>query len=149
MKRTAIFLVAVVLVLLAALAAGPVLERNRRAGELRALRSELQRSRFSADSCRTALAFREEEFRQFDEEIDSLRTVVDGFEDPEQGGVPQDEYSAYLETFDEYNTSVEEWQSLADSLQAHEARCRALIEEHNRLGDSIQQVQESYRNQES
>ena len=145
MKRTLIFLAAAALVLLAALAGGPVLERNRRAGEMRTLRSELERSRFSADSCRTALVLLEDQFRRFDREIDSLRSVVDGYEDPEQGGVPQADYDAYLERFEEYNNSVEEWQHMADSLQAAEARCRSVIERHNRLGDSIQQVQESYR----
>jgi hypothetical protein len=145
MKGLMILAAAIVLVLLAALAGGPILERNRRAGELRSLRAELGESRFSADSCRTALARREEDFRRFDREIDSLRSVVDGYEDPEKGGVPQDDYQAYLERFEEYNDSVKEWQDRADSLQAHETRCRAIIEAHNRLGDSISSLQESYR----
>jgi hypothetical protein len=145
MKRVMILAAAIVLVLLAALAGGPILERNRRAGELRSLRAELDESRFSADSCRTALARREEEFRRFDRQVDSLRAVVDGYEDPDQGGVPQDDYQAYLQRFEEYNDSVEEWQHRADSLQAHEARCRAIIQAHNYLGDSISALQESYR----
>jgi len=131
------------LVVLVAVAGGPVLERNRRAGEIRALRTELDQARFSADSCKIALAREERSFRRFDQAVDSLRTVVDGFEDPDQGGVPQAEYSQYLESFELYNNSVEDWRSRADTLQAMEARCRSLVEAHNQLGDSIRRWQDA------
>lgn len=141
--RSALILAAVgILVVLVALAGGPVLERNRRAWEIRGLREALDRARYSADSCKTALAQEQRAFLRFDRAVDSLRNVVDGFEDPGQGGVPQADYSEYLENFELYNTSVENWQRRADTLQLNEARCRALVEAHNRLGDSIRRWQE-------
>jgi hypothetical protein len=75
--------------------------------------------------------------------VDSLRNVVDGYEDPDQGGVPQAEYPRYLESFELYNNSVEDWRARADTLQAMEARCRALVEAHNQLSDSIRQWQDA------
>ncbi len=146
MKRAMILAAAGALVVLAALAGGPVLERNRRAGEIRALRAALDQARFSADSCKNALAREERAFLRFHQSVDSLRGVVDAFEDPEQGGVPQSEYSEYLESFERYNTSVEDWQGRADTLQSMEARCRELVEAHNRLGDSIRRWQEGQGN---
>jgi hypothetical protein len=62
---------------------------------------------------------------------------VTGFEDPDQGGVPGDEYGEYLATFDRYNDSVAVWESRADALRATEAYCRVLAEAHNALQDSI------------
>jgi hypothetical protein len=70
---------------------------------------------------------------------------MEGYEDPDRGGVPQAEYQAYLESFEAYNDSVAAWQSRADSLRAMEAACRALVEAHNVLGDSIRHKQEEMR----
>ena len=109
---------------------------------MRALRSQLEAARTSSLSCRSALDREEDSFLRFDRRVDSLRTVVDGYEDQEQGGVPQAQYQEYLEHFDLYNSSVEEWRVRADSLQAVEARCRELIQAYNRLGDSIRILQE-------
>lgn len=147
MKGIIILVLAGVLVILAALAGGPVLERSRRAGEMEVLRSALDAARISADSCKIALAWQEEEFLQFDRMVDSLRTVVDAFEDAEQGGVPEEDYQEYLEGFDRYNALVGTWRSRADGLQANEARCRALVEAHNHLGDSIKGIQAEWRNE--
>lgn len=133
------------LVFFAALASGPVLERNRRAGQIQTLRMALDQARYTADSCKVSLAREERDFRLFDEVVDSLRAATDGFEDADQGGVPQEEYEEYLEAFDLYNTSVEAWQARADSLQANDARCRLLIEAHNELGDSIRRIQDAWR----
>jgi len=140
-----ILLAAATAVLLAALLGGPVLERSRRSAEMEALRRALDQARYSADSCKLALTFQQEEFLQFDRMVDSLRTETDGFEDPDQGGVPQAEYQEYLENFEFYNSSVESWRQLADSLQASEATCRAIVEAHNHLGDSIRRSQEELR----
>lgn len=145
MKGLLLLIAAGSLVVFAAIASGPVLERNRRAGQIQALRLALDQARYTADSCKISLAREERDFRLFDEAVDSLRSVTDSYEDPQQGGVPQEEYEEYLEVFDLYNTSVEAWQARADSLQANDARCRILIESHNELGDSIRKVQDAWR----
>lgn len=137
MNRPLFLVSALALVVLAALATGPVLERNRRAGEIRVLRIALDQARMSADSCKLTLGWEQEEFLRFDRTVDSLRREVAGLEDPDRGGVPEDVYGEYLEIFDHYNDSVEIWQSRADSLQASDARCRTLVEAHNALRDSI------------
>jgi hypothetical protein len=144
MKGTLLILGAALLVLAAALLGGPILQRNQRAGEMRALRTQLNQARSATVSCRSLLASEEDSFLRFDRVVDSLRGAVQGYEDPEQGGVPQAQYQEYLESFDLYNSSVEEWQIRADSLQAMEDHCRAVIEAYNRLGDSIRSLQESY-----
>ena len=131
--------------ILAAIAGGPVLERHRRAGEIQVLRTALDRSRVSADSCGLVLGWEQEEFLRFNGVVDSLRGEVDGYEDPNQGGVPEAVYSQYLVTFELYNDSVGVWQDRADSLQAKEGRCRGLVESHNQLSDSIRNVQEGWR----
>jgi hypothetical protein len=145
MRSVLLLIVAGVLVVLGALAGGPILERHRRTGEMRALRTALDQARHSADSCKIALVREEAAFLRFDRGVDSLRNVVDSFEDSDQGGVPQAEYRDYLEKFDQYNDLVEDWQLHADSLQAREARCRALVAAHNSLADSINTLREEWR----
>jgi hypothetical protein len=145
MKRLFIVIAALGVLILAGLAGGSILERNRRVAEMQALRAALDRARFVADSCKMALSWEEQGFLAFDRRIDSLRSEMQGYEDPDRGGVPQAEYQAYLESFEAYNDSVAAWQSRADSLRAMEAACRALVEAHNELGDSIRQKQEEMR----
>jgi hypothetical protein len=144
MKRIFISLAALTLVVLAGLAGGSILERNRRVAEMQALRVALDQARFSADSCKVALSWEEQGFLRFDRLVDSLRAEVESYEDPTQGGVPQAEYEAYLESFTLYNDSVDAWQGQADRLQAKETACRALVEAHNRLGDSIRRRREEW-----
>lgn len=139
---------ALALLILAGLYGGNLMERNRRIAELQALRAALDRARFSADSCKVALSWEEQGFLAFDRLVDSLRTDVEGFEDPDRGGVPHAEYEAYLESFQRYNDSVAVWQARADTLQMNEAACRGLIEAHNALGDSIRRRQEAIRGQD-
>ena len=105
-------LAALALVILAGLAGGSILERNRRIAEMQALRASLSEARFSADSCKAALAW--------------------------------EEYDAYMESFTLYNDSVDVWQGRVDSLQLKEAACRALVEAHNNLGDSIRRRREEW-----
>jgi hypothetical protein len=137
MKNALMVLAALVFLVSAGLAGGRILERNRQVREMELLRQRLQSARFSVDSCRVALAQEEQEFRRFDRVVDSLRSRVDGFEDPQLGGVPQDDYESYLRTFEAYNDSIPVWEARADSLQASEAACRNLVERHNALSDSI------------
>ncbi len=148
-KQTAQRLVLVVtglsLIIVASIAGGSILERNRRAAEQKALRVALDRARVSADSCKNTLAYENREFLRFDRMVDSLRTAVEDFEDPEQGGVPQAVYEEYLRTFAAYNDAVKAWEARADSLQASEVQCRTFVEAHNQLADSIRQLQEEWR----
>ncbi|MGD2124055.1 MAG: hypothetical protein PVJ76_20060 [Gemmatimonadota bacterium] len=145
MKGIILLLAAASLVVVVALAGGPILERHRRAGEIRTLRTALEGSRMAADSCRMVLGWEQEGFLEFNRVVDSLRTEMQSFEDPEQGGVPQEIYGEYLESFERYNDSVGVWQDRADSLQARRDRCAALVEAHNQLSDSISMVQEEWR----
>jgi hypothetical protein len=145
MKGTLMAIGALAVLVLAGLAGGSILERNRRVAEMQALRTALDQARFSADSCKVALSWEERGFLEFDRMVDSLRAEMESYEDPDQGGVPQAEYRAYLESFERYNDSVAAWQARADSLRAMEGACRALVEAHNDLGDSIRRRQEALR----
>jgi hypothetical protein len=145
MKGIILLIAGASLVILAALAGGPILERHQRAGEIQVLRTSLDLSRMSADSCRMVLSWEQDEFLRFNGVVDSLRTEMENYQDPEQGGVPEEVYSEYLVTFELYNDSVGVWQDRADSLQAKEVRCRGLVEAHNHLSDSIRAVQEGWR----
>mgnify|MGYP001814538122 CR=1 FL=1 len=99
----------------------------------------------AADSCRMVLGWEPEEFLAFNRVIDSLRSEMESFESPEQGGVPQEVYGEYLRSFNLYNDSVGVWQDRADTLEAKKDRCTALVEGHNQLSDSIRIVQEGWR----
>jgi len=145
MKRVIILIGALGLLILAGLYGGSLIERNRRIAEMQVLRAALDQARFSADSCKVALTWEERGFRNFDRFVDSLRAETESYEDPERGGVPEAEYRAYIESFERYNDSVAVWQERADSLRAKEAACRALVEAHNVLGDSIRRRQEALR----
>jgi hypothetical protein len=142
MKRILIVGCALVLAVSAAFAARVVGERDRQVDELEALGVALELARAAVDSCGAALGLERDEFLRFDQKVDSLRAITDGYVDLEQGGVPQAEYHDYLVTFETYNDSVDAWQPRADSLRAREARCRALIGYYNELGDSIQKRRE-------
>jgi hypothetical protein len=142
MKRILILGSVLALAVLAAFAARAVGERDRQVDELEALGVALEQARAAVDSCGAALARERDAFLSFDERVDSLRAVTDGYVDPAQGGVPEAQYHDYLVTFETYNDSVDAWQPKADSLQASEARCRALIQQHNDLGDSLQKRRE-------
>ncbi len=133
MKRIVLVVAAVVLVTAGAVAALSLRKEEGIRRELEALREELRVARVQADSCRVALTWEEQEFLGFDSFVDSLRTRVDDFEDPDQGGVPEADYAEYLRGFNRYNDSVAVWQERADSLRAREAECRSLAEAHNLL----------------
>jgi hypothetical protein len=136
-KTIVLVLGALALVVAAALVGGPLLERNRRLGEIQALRDRREVARYAVDSCRNALGLEEARFLRFDRMVDSLREAVHGFEDPVRGGVPQALYTEYMATFRAYNDSVAVWEIRADTLKAHEASCRALVDGHNLLTDSL------------
>ncbi|MDT8342453.1 MAG: hypothetical protein RQ751_13150 [Longimicrobiales bacterium] len=115
--------------------------RNQRTLEaIEALRLEVHEARTAADSCTADLALAESDLRGTDAAADSLRGAVERAEDTLPGGgrgVPAAEYEAYLEAFERYNDTVREWEARARELREHEERCRALIERHNALTDSL------------
>ena len=42
-----------------------------------------------------------------------------------------------METFERYNSSVEEWEAQVEGIRAAEASCRELVLRHNQLADSL------------
>ncbi len=117
-----------------------LVERRRTDDEITRLREELYRARAGSNRCRSSLANSESSLRQLGLTIDSLRSRVDGFETMDGRGVPSGRYEEYLELFDSYNDSVELWEARERRLRAVDAACRATIEEHNALSDSLQRV---------
>lgn len=136
------------LVLVAAVAVGAVFvlassrlfERQRTAEEINRLREELYRARVAADRCRGTLQTSEAALRSLGVTIDSLKNRVDSFEAMDGRGVPTGRYEEYLGVFDSYNDSVDVWGGRERRLRASEVSCRAAIEEHNALSDSLQAV---------
>lgn len=109
------------------------------------LRGEVMAARTAADGCASELALAESVFRQQDAEVDSLRRVVESAEAPLPGGgrgVDAREYDAYLESFDEYNAAVGEWEAQVEGIRTREGECRTLVERHNLLTDSLRRVLE-------
>ncbi len=111
-------------------------EREERV-QLKVLTDDLIGSRAEVNSCLRALEWQEEEFLHFDALVDSLRAQVHAFENPEQGGVPEEVYQEYLSVFSQYNDSVAVWPGRAEALRATEEKCRELAQAHNTLGDSL------------
>lgn len=120
--------------------------RNQRTLEaIEALRGEVLTARAATDACTSELALAESVFRQQDAQVDSLRRVVDAAEGPLPGGgrgVPAEGYDAYLESFDEYNAAVGEWEAQVEGIREREGMCRGMVERHNVLTDSLRQVLE-------
>jgi hypothetical protein len=146
MQRILMGVAALIAIISAGMAGSSVLERNRNLREIELLRGSIQAARFSADSCRMSLAYQEQELILFDERLDSLRARVQSYESVAQGGVMEEEYPEYLGLFQAYNDSVAAWQPRAEALQASDQACRALIEGHNTLSDSLRRRLEARRN---
>ena len=117
---------------------GRVLERQRTADEINRLRDELYRARVASDRCRGSLQTSESSLRVLTGTIDSMRTEIERLETLDDRGVPADEYPGYLELFESYNDSVTSWEARERRLRAAEGSCRATIESHNALSDSLQ-----------
>jgi hypothetical protein len=117
-----------------------VVERQRTADHINELRQELYRARVAADRCRGSLQTSEASLRALGVTIDSLRNRVDAYEAMDRRGVPADRYEEYLQTFDQHNDSVQVWDGRERRLRSTESACRATIEGHNSLSDSLQSV---------
>ncbi|HET9947362.1 MAG TPA: hypothetical protein VFQ22_00420 [Longimicrobiales bacterium] len=115
-------------------------ERRRFMGEIERLREELYRARVGADRCRSSLTTSEAALHDLTATIDSMRSRVDSFETLGDGKVPAERYEEYLELFDSYNDSVASWEIRSQRLREAEASCRAVIERHNAIRDTIEGV---------
>jgi hypothetical protein len=120
------------------------LDRRARMEELEEMRSDLATMRMTVDSCATELAREETAFRRFDSRVDSLLDRVRDFEELDTAGVPEERYQEYLAAFERYNDAVPSWEALADTLRAHEAECRGLVERHNVLADTLRRRAEAW-----
>lgn len=119
---------------------GRVMDRQQTAAEINRLREGLFRARAGSDRCQGSLTNSESALRELGLTIDSLRSRVDSFETMDGRGVPATRYDEYLEIFTSYNDSVQVWEARERRLRAAEAACRATIQEHNALSDSLQRV---------
>ncbi len=133
------WLVAVVVVVVAAAGIWTVTRKVRAGGERRRLQAlvvAMHEARASVDSCRTALAEEQTDFRAFDRAVDSLRQQLSEYESS-AGRVPAEVYDAYLTAFEEYNARIPDWQARADSLRAHWSGCSELTRRHNLIVDTV------------
>lgn len=117
-----------------------VVERQQTAERITALREELYRARVASDRCRSSLQTSEASLLALGQTIDSLRTRVEEYESMDGRGVPAERYDEYLGVFDQYNDSVAVWEGRERRLRSAETSCRATIEQHNELSDSLQTV---------
>ncbi|MBT8488652.1 MAG: hypothetical protein HKN72_01490 [Gemmatimonadetes bacterium] len=116
-----------------------IVERQQTLEEINRLREDLYRSRLTADRCRGALQTSEAALIVLRTTIDSLRAEVGDYETA-SGQVPQSLYDEYLGVFEEYNDSVQVWEGRERRLRSAESSCRATIERHNALSDTLQTV---------
>ena len=114
-----------------------IMDNMRTRREIEGLRGTIFTARLAADSCRGSLDLQEERFRSFGVRVDSLRAESRDFESLDPRGVPEERYAEYMERFNAYNDSVAAWDARVETLRANEEACRALVEEHNALSDSL------------
>jgi len=117
-----------------------LVETQRTTALVNRMREDLYRARATADRCRSSLVTSESSLLALTATIDSMRARVDSFEALGGGQVPGERYEEYLAVFDSYNDSVSSWEARSERLRTAEASCRAVIEGHNLLSDSIQRV---------
>jgi hypothetical protein len=120
--------------------AGRVVEGRRTTAQVHRMREDLYRARSASDRCRSSLLSSESSLLVLTGTLDSMRSRVDSFEALGNGRVPADLYDEYLTLFEGYNDSVSAWETRSERLRTAEASCRVVIEGHNALSDSIQQV---------
>jgi hypothetical protein len=113
------------------------LDRKAEVRAFEAATNQLRDAKARADSCAIELGWEQEQFLDFDRRVDSLRSVLQGYEIPDRGGVPEKDYPEYMQVFEAYNDSVSVWQSRADAVKATEGACRSFTQVHNTLRDSI------------
>jgi len=117
-----------------------VVESQRTTAQVNRMREDLYRARVASDRCRNSLVTSESALLTLTATLDSLRDRVDSLEALGNGQVPAVRYEEYLTVFDAYNDSVAAWETRSERLRTAEASCRSVIEGHNALSDSIQEV---------
>ncbi len=117
-----------------------LVERQQTLDEVNRLRDGLYRARVASGRCRGSLQTSEASLLGLGITIDSLKNQVDSFESLDGRGVPGDRYAEYLDIFDSYNDSVEVWEGRERRLRSVETACRATIQQHNALTDSLKVV---------
>lgn len=105
-----------------------------------ALRASIGALRAEADSCRWEVDQSAAQLRAYDRRLDSMRARVREMEALDRRGVPLDSYRLYMQTFNRYNDSAAAWPPLEDTVRALDARCRAIVEQHNTLADSLRNL---------
>jgi hypothetical protein len=115
--------------------------RNQRVlDQVEALGAEVQAARAAADGCVNDLAMAESLFRQTQADADSLKAQVEAAEQPLPGGgrgVDAQAYETYMADVGDYNAAVERWEAQGEEVEARDQECRALVERHNLLLDSL------------
>lgn len=106
-------------------------------------RATLRELRAEAESCRTGVREEEAAFRRYEGEVSALRDRIRALESLHPEGVPGDSYQVYLETVNNFNLAVPDWDGRADTLQAGWETCRSAVEAHNRMADSVLQMLET------
>lgn len=115
-------------------------QARERARQLDRLQQDVREARGTALDCQAELGRREDAFRRLDARVDSMRLAVRSYEEDDAQGVPRvqrEDYDEYLEGVERYNRSVEAWERRAEMLRESEASCRAAVERHNLLADSL------------
>jgi hypothetical protein len=137
LRRILPVLLGIVCVVIVVAGMRAIIERRDTAREIQGLRNRMYEARLAADSCRSSLALEEGRLLHFDEMLDSMRSEVRSFEELDARGVPQEQYSDYMASFESYNDSAATWDARAEQLRRHEAECREIVEGHNVVGDSL------------
>lgn len=117
-----------------------LVERQQTLDEINRLHDGLYRARLASDRCRGSLQTSEAALLGLGITIDSLKNRVDSFEAIDGRGVPGDRYREYLDIFDSHNDSVAVWEGRERRLRSVDVACRATIQEHNALTDSLRAV---------
>ena len=110
--------------------------RNQREDAFR-LAERVAEARRASEECTRSLSMAQSAFGTLNVQVDSLRARVQGYEALDPDGVPAAQYEEYLGAVDRYNDAVTRWESTADALRTTETTCRATIERHNSLADSV------------
>lgn len=137
LARAALVAAAGAAAVLAFVAGRGALERRTQLQELERLQNRLADLRADAEACQLAVQQEERAFARYRAEVDSLRREVRELEALDERGIPAERYEEYLDAFDDYNKAVPLWEERADTLRAREEACRALVERHNALADSL------------
>jgi predicted nucleic acid-binding Zn-ribbon protein len=124
------------------------MEKRGRRLESERIRAHLAALRTASSECVAELSRADAAFRDYRARVDSLRGRIRRYEAMDSRGVPDAQYDAYLDAFEEYNDSVSAWQERADSLEARTESCQEIARRHNALADSARRRMEELARRE-